>query len=70
MFSPQYQALLRRNNPQAFNQQPAMRMGGFGTHFKETPPAFISETKVDNKIERMKKPKKKKKTKPKIKYQK
>lgn len=52
MFSPQYQALLRhqallqRNNP----QQPATRLGGFGTFFKDTPPAFISETKVDNKI--------------------
>tara|TARA_Y100000310_G_scaffold124638_1_gene123323 strand:- start:325 stop:516 length:192 start_codon:yes stop_codon:yes gene_type:complete len=49
---------LRSYNPFS---QPAMRPQGFGGHFKDTPPAFIEETKVDNKIERTNKPKKKKK---------
>ena len=38
-------------------QLPEQRPQGFGTHFKDTPPAFIEETKEDNKIERVKKPK-------------
>jgi len=38
-------------------QQPELRPQGFGNHFKDTPPAFIEETKEDNKIERVKKPK-------------
>ena len=38
-------------------QQPKQRPQGFGTHFKDSPPAFIEETKADNKIERLKKPK-------------
>lgn len=41
------------------NQQPAIRQQGFGTHFKDAPPEFIN-TKEDNKIERLKKPTKKK----------
>lgn len=60
LFNPAYTSLLSRINPQAFNQQPALREQGFGDHFKDTPPPFISETKKDNKIERIKKPKKKK----------
>ena len=43
------------------NQQPALRQQGFGGHFKDAPPPFITETKEDNKIERTKKPVKKKK---------
>ena len=45
-------------------QQPAMRQQGFGVRFKDTPPPFVEDTKVDNKIERTKKPKPKKKQKP------
>jgi len=41
------------------NSQPAIREQGFGTRFKDTPPEFIN-TKEDNKIERLKKPTKKK----------
>ena len=47
--------------------QTAIREQGFGGHFKDAPPPFITETKKDNKIERIKKVKKKKKDKPKIK---
>lgn len=42
-------------------QLPDKRQQGFGTHFKDTPPPFIEEPKVDNKIERIKKPNKKNK---------
>jgi len=42
-------------------QQPIQRQQGFGTRFKDAPPDFITEPKVDNKIERTKKPKPKKK---------
>jgi hypothetical protein len=42
-------------------QQPAIRQQGFGGHFKDAPPPFITETKEDNKIERTKKPVEKKK---------
>ena len=38
-------------------QLPDRRQQGFGTHFKDSPPAFIEETKADNKIERVNKPK-------------
>ena len=38
-------------------QQPAVRQQGFGNHFKDSPPSYIEETKADNKIERVKKPK-------------
>tara|TARA_R100000149_G_C5864891_1_gene129868 strand:- start:129 stop:365 length:237 start_codon:yes stop_codon:yes gene_type:complete len=68
-FSPNYSSIIARINPQVLNQQPAMREQGFGGHFKDAPPPFISETKQDNKIERIKKPKKKKPAKPKIKTQ-
>lgn len=44
-------------------QQPAIRQQGFGGHFKDAPPPFITEDKEDNKIERTKKPKEKKKVK-------
>ena len=85
MFNPAYQQLLQsrgmRNagallgSGRTLNTAPpppavGIRRGGFGTHFKDTPPKFIEESKVDNKIERIKKPKKKTKRKPKIKYQK
>ena len=43
------------------NQQTPVRQQGFGGHFKDTPPAYIEETKTDNKIERSKKPVKKEK---------
>ena len=51
------------------NQQTPLRQQGFGGHFKDAPPPFITETKEDNKIERTKKPvvKKKKKRKKKVK---
>ena len=49
------------------SQQPAIRQQGFGGHFKDAPPPFITETKEDNKIERTKKPKEKKKVKKKTK---
>tara|TARA_R100000734_G_C3275735_1_gene70582 strand:- start:14 stop:295 length:282 start_codon:yes stop_codon:yes gene_type:complete len=42
-------------------QQPPLRQQGFGVRFKDTPPEFVTETKVDNKIERTKPPKPKKK---------
>lgn len=38
-------------------QQPPIRLQGFGGHFKDSPPPFITETKEDNKIERKEKPK-------------
>ena len=57
---------LRQHN---ISQQTPIRIQGFGGHFKDKPPPFITETKKDNKIERIKKPKKKKKPKLKIKYQ-
>ena len=49
------------------NQQTPIRQQGFGGHFKDAPPPFITETKEDNKIERTKKPKEKKKKKKKTK---
>jgi hypothetical protein len=45
---------LRQHN---ISQQPPIRQQGFGGHFKDAPPTFIKETKEDNKIERIKKPK-------------
>tara|TARA_R100000900_G_scaffold136220_2_gene114109 strand:+ start:1165 stop:1434 length:270 start_codon:yes stop_codon:yes gene_type:complete len=44
-------------------QQVPIRQQGFGTHFKDSPPEFITNEKIDNKIERMNKPKPKKKRK-------
>tara|TARA_S200002703_G_scaffold13611_1_gene11930 strand:+ start:5292 stop:5567 length:276 start_codon:yes stop_codon:yes gene_type:complete len=44
-------------------QQVPIRQQGFGTHFKDSPPEFIAHEKIDNKIERMNKPKPKKKRK-------
>tara|TARA_R110000737_G_scaffold50296_1_gene71275 strand:+ start:255 stop:479 length:225 start_codon:yes stop_codon:yes gene_type:complete len=41
------------------NQQTPLRQQGFGGHFKDAPPPFIEETKVENKIERKNKPVKK-----------
>ena len=42
------------------SQQTPLRQGGFGGHFKDAPPPFITETKEENKIERVNKPKVKK----------
>tara|TARA_R100000773_G_C4214846_1_gene113730 strand:+ start:280 stop:564 length:285 start_codon:yes stop_codon:yes gene_type:complete len=50
----------------AGNQTPPQNnrdTGGFGGRFKDSPPPFVEEVKVDNKIERTKKPKPKKKKK-------
>tara|TARA_R110000803_G_scaffold29067_4_gene66640 strand:- start:3306 stop:3530 length:225 start_codon:yes stop_codon:yes gene_type:complete len=41
------------------NQQTPLRQHGFGGHFKDAPPPFIEETRVENKIERKNKPVKK-----------
>ena len=49
-------------NTPPINPQPALRPQGFGGHFEDTPPEFIN-TKIDNKIERLKKPPPKKKKK-------
>ena len=50
-------------------QQTPLRQQGFGGHFKDAPPPFIEESKIENKIERTKKPisKKKKNKKKKVK---
>jgi len=49
-----FQTILRLGIVQ---QRPATRLQGFGGHFKDSPPPFITETKEDNKIERKEKPK-------------
>ena len=49
-------------NTAPITPQPALRPQGFGGHFEDTPPEFIN-TKIDNKIERLKKPPPKKKKK-------
>jgi len=53
-YNPTPQSSLMRGIVQ---QQPQQRPQGFGTHFKDSPPAFVTEVKEDNKIERIKKPK-------------
>jgi len=58
---PTANPIARTLGQQNITPQPAIRRQGFGTHFKDTPPAFITERKVDNKIERINKPKPKKK---------
>ena len=58
LFNPAYTQFINQRIPQA--QQPEQRPIGFGNNFKDTPPSFIKETKEDNKIERLKKPKPKK----------
>ena len=63
MFSTSLRYNFNSQTPVIPNQQPALRPQGFGGHFKDAPPPFITETKEDNKIERMKKPKEKKKKK-------
>ena len=63
MFSTSLRYNFNSQTPVILNQQPALRPQGFGGHFKDAPPPFITETKEDNKIERMKKPKEKKKKK-------
>ncbi len=49
------------NTSAPITPQPALRQQGFGTRFADTPPAFLTEKKVDNKIERLNPPKPKKK---------
>ena len=63
MFNTSLRYNFNSQTPVIPNQQPALRPQGFGGHFKDAPPPFITETKEDNKIERMKKPKEKKKKK-------
>jgi len=63
MFSTSLRYNFNSQTPVIPNQQPALRPQGFGGHFKDAPPPFITETKEDNKIERIKKPKEKKKKK-------
>jgi len=53
MFSPAATSLRQHN----ISQQTPIRIQGFGGHFKDTPPTYITETKQDNKIERKEKPK-------------
>lgn len=62
---PTANPIARTLGQQNITPQPAIRPQGFGNQFKDTPPAFITdnEQKVDNKIERTKKPKPKKKKK-------
>ena len=67
MFSTSLRYNFNSQTPVIPNQQPALRPQGFGGHFKDAPPPFITETKEDNKIERTKKPKEKKKKKKKTK---
>ena len=58
LFNPAYTQFINQRIPQA--QQPQQRPIGFGNNFKDTPPPFIVQTKEDNKIERLNKPKPKK----------
>tara|TARA_R110000803_G_scaffold37962_1_gene81946 strand:+ start:3745 stop:4032 length:288 start_codon:yes stop_codon:yes gene_type:complete len=59
---PTANPIARTLSVQNITPQTAIRRTGFGTHFADTPPPFIAEVKkVDNKIERRKKPKPKKK---------
>jgi hypothetical protein len=58
---PTANPIARTLGQQNITPQPAIRKQGFGTQFADTPPAFITEKKVDNKIERTNKPKPKKK---------
>jgi len=62
MFNQLYYQYQPRTLRQDYHQQqPNKRQQGFGTHFKDSPPTFITEIKQDNKIERMNKPKPKRK---------
>jgi hypothetical protein len=69
MFNTSLRYNFNSQRPILPNQQTPLRQQGFGGHFKDAPPPFITETKLDNKIERNKKPveKKKKKKKKKVK---
>tara|TARA_Y100000592_G_C5479659_1_gene324525 strand:+ start:3211 stop:3423 length:213 start_codon:yes stop_codon:yes gene_type:complete len=67
MFSTSLRYNFNSQTPVIPSQQTPLRQQGFGGHFKDAPPPFITETKEDNKIERMKKPKEKKKKKKKTK---
>jgi len=60
---PTANPIARTLGVQNITPQPAIRRQGFGTQFADTPPAFLTEKKVDNKIERTKKPKEKTKKK-------
>ena len=67
MFNTSLRYNFNSQRPILPNQQTPLRQQGFGGHFKDAPPPFITETKQDNKIERIKKPKEKKKVKKKTK---
>lgn len=54
MFNPAVTSLRQFN----ISQQTPIRRQGFGGHFKDAPPPYITnESKKDNKIERKEKPK-------------
>lgn len=59
MFNTSLRYNFQNNTLLTPNRQTPLREQGFGGHFKDTPPAYIEETKTDNKIERNKKPVKK-----------
>jgi len=59
MFNSSLRYNFDNRRPVVPNQQTALRRPGFGGHFKDAPPPFIGDTKVENKIERTKKPVKK-----------
>jgi hypothetical protein len=61
MFNTSLRYNFNSQRPVIPNQQTPLRQQGFGGHFKDAPPPFITETKEDNKIERNKKPVKKNK---------
>ena len=61
MFNTSLRYNFQNNTLLTPNRQTPLREQGFGGHFKDTPPAYIEETKTDNKIERVKKPNKKEK---------
>ena len=58
---PTANPIARTLTQQNITPHPALRQQGFGTRFADTPPAFVTEKKVDNKIERTNPPKPKKK---------
>ena len=61
MFNTSLRYNFNSQTPVIPSHQTPVRQQGFGGHFKDAPPPFITETKEDNKIERTKKPVKKKK---------
>ncbi len=71
MFNTSLRYNFNSGQPVVPGQQTPLRQQGFGGHFKDAPPPFIEESKIENKIERTKKPsngsKKKKNKKKKVK---